>query len=347
MSEETTISGHITGISLSSFLQMIEMEKKTCTVKVLTKKNLGRIFFVNGSLIDAQTVRLAHLDALYDILSWSNTVIEVENNTSQRESAIHLPLMHILIQSAQDRDEGPTEETVSQYTDSSEPPSPSTPAQTVNAADFCLEIGTNLLIDFNDLVIPFRSALVGIEKSKYLIIKSPKLFGSADQDLFKVKDMIVKTLYRGTIYAFRSKIIDILPKPSKLMFIEYPDEIEHVELRSHKRFRCSINAQATLNDQVHDGMIENISKGGCLCTIETFSPDTNIHNALLYDTIPFRCHFPGSKGEISFMGEIRNTHTRNDKVGVGVQFIYPEDADEIRSIINDYIQLIEYSGETV
>ncbi len=33
------VSGHITGVTLSSFLQMIEMEQKTCTIKVFIKKN--------------------------------------------------------------------------------------------------------------------------------------------------------------------------------------------------------------------------------------------------------------------------------------------------------------------
>ena len=68
------ISGKIAGVNLSSFLQMIEMEQKTCTIKVFTKKNMGQIFFLNGTIIDSQTVKLKHLDALFDILSWNNIV---------------------------------------------------------------------------------------------------------------------------------------------------------------------------------------------------------------------------------------------------------------------------------
>lgn len=347
MLKDTAISGHLTGINLSSFLQMIEMEKKTCTIKVFTKKNLGEIFFVNGQLIDAQTVRLKHLDALYDILSWPNTVIEVEDNTTQRTVAIELPLMHILIESARKIDEKPIQDDIDDAEGIDLDITSQFSETILKNSDFCLEIGTHLLIDFDDLVIPFRSTLVGIEKSKYLIVKSPKLFGNVDQELFKIKEMIVKTLYKGTIYAFRSKIIEILPKPSKLMFIEYPNEIEHHELRSHKRYRCNISTETQIQDENCSGVIENISKGGCLCTIETFSTEKDVGSALLYNTVPFRCHFPGSKGEISFMGEIRNTHVHNEKMDVGVKFVYPNDAEEIRTIINDYIQLIQYSGQAV
>ena len=101
MTSKTTkrISGQIAGVNLSSFLQMIEMEQKTCTINIVTKKNMGKIFFHNGTLIDAQTIHLKHLEALYDILAWKNIVIEVEENEFTRKDHINLPLLHILKES--------------------------------------------------------------------------------------------------------------------------------------------------------------------------------------------------------------------------------------------------------
>ncbi len=341
------ISGHITGVNLSSFLQMIEMEKKSCTIKVFKKKNLGWIFFLNGVLIDAETMDLKHLDALYDILSWEDVVIDLEKNDIKRPNAINLPLMHVLIESAQYLDETQRDGQVEGTNNVDAVSGKKIPTRILNNNNFCLELGIELLLNFDDLVAPFRSTLVGIEKGEYLILKAPGPIGSVDHDLFKVEDLIIKTLYKGTIYAFRSKVIDIVPKPSKLMFIEYPMEIEHHELRSHKRFKCNILAQPQLQEKERDGVIKNISKGGCLCVMETFSTDQDLSSTLLNNTIPFRCRFPGSKGEISFTGEIRNTNKMSDKLGVGVQFNYPEQADEVKAIINDYIQLIEYSSENV
>ncbi len=139
------ISGQIAGVSLTSFLQMIEMEQKTCTIKVFTKRNMGQIYFFNGTLIDANTENLKHLDALYDILSWNNIVIEVEKNESKRQDAINLPLMHVLIESAQSSDE--IERTTNENdTVSSEPASKKKiPLQILKSKDFCLEIGIKLL----------------------------------------------------------------------------------------------------------------------------------------------------------------------------------------------------------
>ncbi len=52
---EKLISGNIEGVTLSSFLQMLEMEHKTCIVNVTAGAETGRIFFLNGTLIDAET----------------------------------------------------------------------------------------------------------------------------------------------------------------------------------------------------------------------------------------------------------------------------------------------------
>jgi len=340
------ISGQMAGVNLSSFLQMIEMEQKTCTIKVLTKKNMGRIFFFKGVLVDADTVRLQQLNALYDILSWQNIVIEVEKNVSRKEDAIKLPLMHILIESARLIDEQQRQNSSGDSDDDLSGSSRNIPLQKLKDTPFSLEIGCRLLIDFDDLAVSFRSALVGIEHGKYLLIKSPSPFGKIDHDQFKVKDMIIKSLYKGTIYAFRSRLMSVISEPSELMFIAYPKKIEHHELRSHKRFKCSIVAQAQVNDQERGAVIENISKGGCLCVIEALAREDN-PAGLLNNTIPFRCHFPGSKGEIRFLGEIKNSRKKTDEIVVGLKFVNPDDEDTVQDIINNYIRLIEYSSENV
>ena len=341
------ISGQIAGINLSSFLQMIEMEQKTCTIKVFTKKDIGRIFFLNGTLVDANTVSLKHLDALYEILSWNNIFIEVEKNVVKKQNAINLPLMHILIESARIADEiertNKPEDTKKRKDISAK----NITRQILKTNNFCLEIGIKLLIDLDNMAVSFRSTLVGIEHGKYLLLKAPEQLGSIDQDRFKVEDLIIKSLYKGTIYAFRSKLMSIISKPSKLMFIEYPRKIEHHELRSHKRFKCSIVTQVEVNKKERGGVIENISQGGCLCIIEMFSTDKDFPYELLKDPIPFRCRFPGSKGEVSFKGVIKNTKKKSDEIIVGIEFINLNSKDEAYNIINNYIQLIEYSSENV
>ena len=138
------ISGQIAGVNLSSFLQLIEMEQKTCMVKVLSKKDMGKIFFVNGTIFDAETIHLRSLDALYDILSWNNTVIEVEKNNSKNQNNINLPLMHLLMEAARYSDE----KSADPDTDQEKSPGSDRdiPQKMIKTEEFCLEIGVRLLV---------------------------------------------------------------------------------------------------------------------------------------------------------------------------------------------------------
>ena len=170
--------------------------------------------------------------------------------------------------------------------------------------------GSGFLFDFQKLSLQFQSLLVGIEHGRYLILKAPEPVINQALEPSEIGELIVKSLYRGTIYAFRSRLINMISHPSKLMFIEYPGKIKHHELRSHKRFRCSVVAQARIDIEERGAVIENISKGGCRCIIETFSTDNNLSQSLVKGVVPFRCRFPGSKDEINFMGEVRNSRKK-------------------------------------
>jgi hypothetical protein len=59
----------VRGISLMTFLQMLEFEKKTCTVVVSHGGYVGEIYFSNGQLIHARFDGLEGKEALFEILS--------------------------------------------------------------------------------------------------------------------------------------------------------------------------------------------------------------------------------------------------------------------------------------
>jgi len=97
--------GHVSGISLPSFLQLLELDKKTCTLTIACGNQIGRMFFQQGALIDATTGKLTGQEAAFEIICWDNTDIEIENMCQQRERTIESPLGFILIESARMKDE--------------------------------------------------------------------------------------------------------------------------------------------------------------------------------------------------------------------------------------------------
>jgi len=96
--------GRIGGVSLASFLQMLEQESKTCTLVVEAEGQDGRLFFAEGDLIDAECEGLVGQEAVYQLLTWENPSFRV-TDPEDRLQRITLPLAHILLQAATMQDE--------------------------------------------------------------------------------------------------------------------------------------------------------------------------------------------------------------------------------------------------
>lgn len=99
------VGGQVQGISLDSFLQMVQMEKTTCTLRVLSDEDVGFIFIQKGVMISAEVGALSGADAAHEIISWENSVIEIENTCERTENEINQPLMNILMEGLRLRDE--------------------------------------------------------------------------------------------------------------------------------------------------------------------------------------------------------------------------------------------------
>ena len=86
------------GISIASFLQLIEMENTTCTIKINTDVNTGYIYFEDGEVMDAKTGVLRGKAALLDIINWDNAEIDVKFICEINEKNIDSDLSQILME---------------------------------------------------------------------------------------------------------------------------------------------------------------------------------------------------------------------------------------------------------
>ena len=97
--------GQIDGFSTAAFLQMIELEEKTCTLQVHSGDQSGVLFFQKGQLIAAETGSLQNEEAAYDIINWKDASIEVDHVDHKKEAHINRPLIYILMEAARKQDE--------------------------------------------------------------------------------------------------------------------------------------------------------------------------------------------------------------------------------------------------
>jgi CheY-like chemotaxis protein len=99
--------GSLHNVSLETFLQLIEMEQKTCTLHIIDKKgrNQGALFFRQGDLYNARVGSRQGKPAAYDILSWSNVSLSIEHDCVFKTKNIDGDLQAILLDAMRSKDE--------------------------------------------------------------------------------------------------------------------------------------------------------------------------------------------------------------------------------------------------
>jgi len=101
----TESNSYIRGITLATFLQLVHMEKKSCTLSILAGDRSGQLFIRNGELIDAICGELHGKDAALEIIAWDNAEIEMDASCRRDSQAIDSPLGFILMEAHRIKDE--------------------------------------------------------------------------------------------------------------------------------------------------------------------------------------------------------------------------------------------------
>lgn len=96
---------HLSGIALPAFLQLVEMEKKTCTLRITSGEKKGLLYFHEGMLIDADSGLERHEKAALDIVCWPDASIDIENYCSRRDVNVRSPLAFLLLEGHRIQDE--------------------------------------------------------------------------------------------------------------------------------------------------------------------------------------------------------------------------------------------------
>lgn len=97
--------GHITGIMLFSFLQMLHVERKTCVLKITSQERKGTLYFSKGELVDALYGKKTGEEAAFEIVCWEEPEIELMNMSKKLPNHIQRPLQNILMEAARLKDE--------------------------------------------------------------------------------------------------------------------------------------------------------------------------------------------------------------------------------------------------
>ena len=94
-------------VSPPVFFQLMVMEGKTCTIRVMDKvsRQGGVLYFVDGQLLDARIGELNGLDAAYEVFGWDDVTVILHNHCEPRENRIDSDLQPIIMKAVGMKDE--------------------------------------------------------------------------------------------------------------------------------------------------------------------------------------------------------------------------------------------------
>ena len=99
--------GTLNGVASGMFLQLVEMEQQTCTIRLIDNASgrQGALFFRDGELLDARINDIKGVDAAYDIFSWDKVSLTIQNECVVRNKKIESDLQAILLEAMRLKDE--------------------------------------------------------------------------------------------------------------------------------------------------------------------------------------------------------------------------------------------------
>ena len=97
--------GYVRGVSLPSFLQLIAMDRKTCTLSARADGRDGVLYFQDGEILDASTDEEWGIDAALDIATWEGVEMELKSECRKTRKTIKESLTCILLEAFRRRDE--------------------------------------------------------------------------------------------------------------------------------------------------------------------------------------------------------------------------------------------------
>ena len=99
--------GTLHSVSSGIFLQLMEMEQKTCTIRLEDKSSgkKGVLFFRDGELLDARVNELQGKDAAHTIFSWETVTISIQNVCPPIANRIQSDLQPLILEASRLKDE--------------------------------------------------------------------------------------------------------------------------------------------------------------------------------------------------------------------------------------------------
>lgn len=198
--------------------------------------------------------------------------------------------------------------------------------------------GTQLLLTFAGLDERLKTAFVGQERGKYFLFRTPKNAAGFNlyEYLYPGATATIRYLHAGNIWGFSAPVQSYLSNPYPVVFTDFPERIDSLNLRKEHRIECYFPVSALINTVGHKGVIVDISCAGCQLHYDASNSGESLD---IGDVFKIQIPVFGAAGKKSLSCQVKCTReTGNGKLAVGTSFINVD--PDVSQCIKDYISQV-------
>lgn len=184
-----------------------------------------------------------------------------------------------------------------------------------------------------------RAKLVGGQTDEFVLIRLPLTAGVRER-CREGNQVVVRFIHDGTVYGFRTAVIEYTAKPFSLVFMQYPFRLETHSLRQEERIACRFRANLTVGRKTIAGKLVDISGSGC-----RFKSDKGYAGILSSvkpgDTLKGDFSVLGQEKPFEFNAELVSSATEDARISLGLRF--SDTGSELHKKINQYVRDVGHS----
>ena len=199
-----------------------------------------------------------------------------------------------------------------------------------------ISLGEELILRLSDAENDIKGRVVGLEPYEYIIAKA-HIPADTRESLRLGGRIVVKYILDGTVYGFRTDVLNVVSRPTSLIFFAAPNTVEKLELRKNKRYDCRIESTLHTKDTDTDALVVNISRDGCMISTRCNARDS-LRDTLVDDTMVVSMSL-GSFGTIKLPLVVKNVTFKQGIVTFGCMYLNIQ-PDEIQTIEN-YLEKLD------
>lgn len=185
-----------------------------------------------------------------------------------------------------------------------------------------LEIGTRMAVTLDGMQHGpdgrIAADLVGMLHFEYVILRLPWVPGLRTR-LVGGASVTVRFVSNGELCGFQASVITHIAKPSLLLFLVYPEVVEKLALRQHKRVQCALPVQLHSRRGDALGVIADLSRGGCQMAVD-LRGQQGLRQTVAEDVIVLRVPLNSDGMLLSVNCTVRSVSVDVNRMKLGLAF---------------------------